>query len=204
MANIRFGVWNMEWMNDLFTDGPSFKEDGKKVRGPSPGYDRNRPTVKDRRESLAGVLNEVDVDVLVIVEGPNKATELQLFFHADVIGTWTCDVQPTKGGSQIVGLAVRTDKGHFSDNPFVRFHIAEGQGGESERLSNATTDFAIDTDDDDIRELHRFERLPLYAEINLVDGKKFRVVGLHLKTKEFFSPMSGPNGGLWQMPTAKK
>lgn len=40
-----------------------------------------------RRASLAGVLNEVDVDVLVVVEGPNKATELQLFFDIDVDGT---------------------------------------------------------------------------------------------------------------------
>lgn len=186
MAMIRFGVWNMEWMNDLFTDGPVFKNDNQKVRGPNPFGSDNRPTVKDRRESLAGVLNEVDVDALIVVEGPNKATELQLFFDTDVDGTWSCDVQPTKGGSQIVGLAVRTDKGHFANEPFVRFHIDEGMGGESERLSNATNDFAIDTDDDDIHELHRFERLPLYAEIHLADDKKFRVVGLHLKSKGIF------------------
>lgn len=186
MANIRFGVWNMEWMNDLFTDGPAFKSDDRQVRGPNPSNKRDEPTVKHRRESLAGVLNEIDVDVLVVVEGPNKATELQLFFDTDVNGTWACDVQPTKGGSQIIGLAVRTDKGHFAPDPFTRFHIDEGQGGESERLSNATTDFVIDTDDDDIRELHRFERKPLYAQIEVADGKKFRVLGLHLKSKGIF------------------
>lgn len=186
MATIRFGVWNMEWMNDLFTDGPAFKNDDQQVRGPNPFNSSNRPTVKDRRESLAGVLNEVDVDALIVVEGPNKATELQLFFDTDVDGTWVCDVQPTKGGSQIVGLAVRTDKGHFANEPFERFHIDEGMGGESERLSNATTDFTIDTDDDEIHELHRFERLPLYAELHLANGKKFRVVGLHLKSKGIF------------------
>lgn len=186
MATIRFGVWNMEWMNDLFTDGPAFKDDDRKVRGPNPFGLDNRPTVKDRRESLAGVLNEVDVDALVVVEGPNKATELQLFFDTDVDGTWECDVQPTKGGSQILGLAVRTDKDHFANEPFDRFHIDEGMGGESERLSSATTDFTIDTDDDEIQELHRFERLPLYAQLNLANDKKLRVVGLHLKSKGIF------------------
>lgn len=149
-------------MNDLFTDGLAFKNDDQQVRGPS----SSKPTVKDRRESLAGVLNEVDLDALIVVEGPNKATELQLFFDTDVDGTWGCKVQPTKGESQIVGLAVRTDKEHFANEPFERFHIDEGMGGESERLSNATTDFTIDTDDDVIRELHRFERLPLYAQPN--------------------------------------
>lgn len=186
MATIRFGVWNMEWMNDLFTDGPAFKDDHAKVRGPNPDRAEDEPTVKQRRASLSGVLNEIGVDVLVVVEGPNKATELQLFFDADVSGTWACDVQPTKGGSQIVGLAVRTDKGYFADPPFTRFHIDEGQGGESERLSQATNAFAIDTDDDDIQELHKFERRPLYAEVQLASGTRFRVVGLHLKSKGIF------------------
>ena len=186
MAVIRFGVWNMEWMNDLFTDGPAFKDDGTKVRGPNPKSENGEPTVKHRRESLSGVLNEIDLDALIVVEGPNKASELQLFFDSDVTGTWTCDVQPTKGGSQIIGLAVRTDKGHFAETPFERFHIDEGQGGESERLSKATNTFAMDTDDDDIKELHRFERRPLYAAIQLADGKSFRVVGLHLKSKGIF------------------
>lgn len=184
MATIRFGVWNMEWMNDLFTDGPAFKPDDETVRGPGAG--KSSPTVKQRRESLSGVLKEIDIDALVVVEGPNKASELQLFFDTDVEGTLSCDVQPSKGSSQIVGLAVRTDKGHFAAPPFERFHIDAGQGGESERLSNATEEFAIDTDDDEIKELHKFERKPLYAEIKLADGKRFRVVGLHLKSKGIF------------------
>ncbi len=186
MATIRFGVWNMEWMNDLFTDGPIFKSDDTQVRGPNPKRERHEPSVKHRRESLSGLLNEIDVDVLVVVEGPNKASELQLFFDSDVNGTWSCDVQPTKGGSQIIGLAVRTDKGHFAETPYIRFHIDEGQGGESERLSRSTNTFALDTDDDDIQELHGFERRPLYAEIQLANNKRFRVVGLHLKSKGIF------------------
>lgn len=184
MTTIRFGVWNMEWMNDLFTDGPEFKSDDEKVRGPSAS--KSGPTVKQRRESLSGALNEIDIDALVVVEGPNKASEIQLFFDTDVEGSWMCDVQPSKGSSQIIGLAVRTDKGHFANNPFERFHIDTGQGGESERLSNATEEFAIDTDDDEIQELHKFERKPLYAELKLADGKRFRVVGLHLKSKGIF------------------
>ncbi len=186
MSTIRFGVWNMEWMNDLFTDGPNFKPDHKKVRGPNPYRENDEPTVLHRRQSLSGVLNEIDVDVLVVVEGPNKASELQLFFDTDVQGTWVCDVQPTKGGSQIIGLAVRTDKGLFANEPFQRFHIDEGQGGESKRLSEATSPFFIDTDDDEIQELYKFERKPLYADIQLSNGKHFRVLGLHLKSKGIF------------------
>ncbi len=107
MTTINFAVWNMEWMNDLFTDGPAFHPDDKRVRGPNPGS-RENPTVQQRRKSLSGAINEMDMDVVVVVEGPNKVDELQLFFDSDVDGDWTCDVQPTKGSSQIVGLAVRT------------------------------------------------------------------------------------------------
>ena len=104
-------------------------------------------------------------------------------------GEWRCDVQPTVGGSQIVGLAVRTDRGVLADPPFERFHIGEGQGGEGQALSEATQPFLLDTDDDELREEHRFERLPLYAEIRLADGKAFRLVGLHLKSKGIFTSL---------------
>lgn len=188
MAKIKFAVWNMEWMNDLFTAGPSFHPDDKRVRGPNPGSHSN-PTVKQRRESLAGAVDEMGLDALVVVEGPNKADELQFFFDQDVQGTWQCDVQPTKGSSQVVGIAVRTDGGKFTNDPFTRFHIGEGQGGESELLSNATVPFLLDTDDDEIKEQHKFERLPLYVQLNLNGNKAVRIVGLHLKSKGIFDSL---------------
>ena len=188
MAIINFAVWNMEWMNDLFTDGQAFHSDDKCVRGPNPGRHGN-PTVIERRTSLSGAINEMDLDIIVVVEGPNKADELQLFFDEDVTGDWVCEVQPTKGSSQIVGVAVRTDTGKFDDPAIERFHVGEGQGGEAAQLSSATVPFLIDTDDDEIQEQHKFERLPLYAQVNIVDGKAFRLLGLHLKSKGIFDSL---------------
>ena len=188
MTTLNFAVWNMEWMNDLFADGPAFKPDNDRVRGPNPGS-RDNPTVLQRRQSLSGAIDEMDVDVLIVVEGPNKADELQLFFDTDVAGTWMCDVQPTKGASQIVGVAVKTSSNKFADPPFTRFHIGEGQGGEAARISEATLPFLLDTDDDDIKEQHKFERLPLYVQINTDDGKALRVLGLHLKSKGIFDSL---------------
>jgi len=188
MSIINFGVWNMEWMNDLFTDGPAFHPDDKRVRGPNP-RSRDNPTVRERRTSLAGAIDEMALDVLVIVEGPNKADELQLFFDTDVAGDWMCDVQPTKGSSQIVGIAVRTDGDKFADPAMTRFHVGVDQGGEAERIGLATLPFLLDTDDDDIREQHKFERLPLYAEVHLAENKRFRVLGLHLKSKGIFDSL---------------
>lgn len=188
MATIQFAVWNMEWMNDLFTGDSQFHPDDRRVRGPNPRSTKN-PTVKQRRESLSGAINDMQLDAIVVVEGPNKAAELQLFFDEDVDGTWHCDVQPTHKSSQIIGIALRTDTGKFAANPLTRFHVGAGQGGESERLSLATQPFLIDTDDDDIEEQHKFERLPLYAQINTADNKHFRVLGLHLKSKGIFDSL---------------
>jgi len=188
MTNLNFAVWNMEWMNDLFTDGPAFKGDNERVRGPNPGKGEN-PTVKERRDSLSGAIDDMNLDVLVVVEGPNKADELKLFFDTDVQGDWRCDVQPTKGSSQIIGVAVRIDLNKFADPPLTRFHIGTGQGGEAARLSTATEPFLLDTDDDEIKEQYKFERLPLYVEINVADGKKIRILGLHLKSKGIFDSL---------------
>jgi hypothetical protein len=75
MPNLKLVEWNMEWMNDLFADdsqAPQFLPDDKKA-GHSSG------TVKQRRDDLSGVIRELDPDVIIVVEGPSRPGELQLF-----------------------------------------------------------------------------------------------------------------------------
>jgi hypothetical protein len=43
-----------------------------------------------------------------------------------------------------------------------------------------------DTDNDDLKEQHKFDRRPLHAEIFPQVGKPFRILGLHLKSKGIF------------------
>ena len=174
MSPIKLAVWNMEWMNDLFVandQSPAFKPDDA-VPAHSPGA-----TVKQRRDDLSGVLKELQVDIVMLVEGPNRSEELQLFFDNDMPGTWQTWVQPTKGQSQLVGIAVRTDEGKFADAPLRTFDTNE----------QAVFDpFPVDIDDDGIVEEYRFERKPLYVEIRPAQGVPFRVLGLHLKSKGVF------------------
>ena len=177
MSTVKFSLWNVEWMNELFTGNPpAFHPDDKK------GY-MTKYAIADRKRDLAGVINEVDSDVWVLVEGPNQSLELQLFFDDPTVnGNWECVVQPA--GSQSIGLAVRTDRGKFAPQPFDWFDIHEAP--EAASLKLATDDFRMDTDGDDLDEVHKFERRPLYAAINTANGKTFRVVGLHLKSKGVF------------------
>lgn len=115
MPDFKLVVWNMEWMNDLFgpnTEPPAFRADDEvPIHHP-------RATVRQRRNDLAGVLGELAPEIVVVVEGPNRSDELQLFFDEDVEGEWSTVVQYSKGQSQNLGLAVRRDGGKFADPPF--------------------------------------------------------------------------------------
>lgn len=190
MAEIKLVVWNMEWMNDLFgpnDEPPAFRPDGDKPQH------NDKTTILERREHLSGVLKEVEPDILVVVEGPNRTGELQLFFDTDISGSWITDVQYSKGQTQNVGVAVRTDLGKFDDPPFKKFDTNNME---------VFDDFVVDTDDDAIKELFKFERRPLYVEISPSDGEKFRILGLHLKSKGIFKSYEWSKW--WQMADANR
>lgn len=180
MQEIKFALWNAEWMNELFEGQPPVFRDGD-----DKGY-MTRQKIKDRREDLTGVINDINADVWVLVEGPNQTEELQLFFdQLELNGKWKCVVQPS--GAQSIGLAVRTDKNLFAQKPFHWYNIEEDAGAEL--LKNATKEFKMDTDGDGLDEVHKYERKPLYASIFLANGKEFRVLGLHLKSKGIFEAL---------------
>ncbi|NNE76476.1 MAG: hypothetical protein HKN31_05320 [Pricia sp.] len=176
MPDIKFTLWNAEWMNEFFTgEPPVFVADSKK------GYMTKR-SIGKRRNDVIGVINDVNSDIWVIVEGPNQVAELQLFFdQPEVHGDWDCAVQPS--GAQSLGLAVRKDPNKFENNSFDWYDVMASPKASALKL--ATDPFQMDTDDDALKEYHKFERRPIYASINLANGKKFRVMGVHLKSKGF-------------------
>lgn len=159
-------------MNDLFDGDGNFHPNDH-----APHHARSTTVIKRRRD-LAGVIDEIQPEVVVIVEGPNKTSELQLFFDSDVTGQWTTYIQGTKGSTQCLGIAVRLDTNKFdAANPLKTFDTA----------NMATFDsFELDNERDGITEIYKFERRPLYAEIKLQNGERFRVFGLHLKSKGIF------------------
>jgi hypothetical protein len=173
MANLKLVLWNMEWLNDLFvadTQAPQFRPDNEKTKTNS--------TVKQRRDDLSSVLRELMPDVVIVVEGPSKPEELQLFFDSIGQGVWTTKLQVSSNSSQNIGVAVRTDTGKFNQQPIKQWDT---------KVDSRFDPFLIDTDNDEIKEQHHFERRPLYVEISPSQGAPFRVLGLHLKSKGIFS-----------------
>jgi hypothetical protein len=191
VSDLRFLLWNMEWMNDLFVSGdeddpPAFRPDDDE-----PAHHRGA-TVRERRDHLSGALDELTADVVVVVEGPNRAGELQLFFDEDVESNWETWVQPSKGSAQCVRVAVRTDHNKFEDTPFELFDT---------NAMEVFGDFLADADDG-IDENYAFEHKPLYVQINPKDGKSFRVLGLHLKSKGIFGAYEWSKW--WQIADANR
>jgi endonuclease/exonuclease/phosphatase family metal-dependent hydrolase len=192
LPDLKFLLWNMEWMNDLFVSG---EEDDPAEFMPDdavPSHHRGT-TVRERRAHLSGALDELAPDVIVVVEGPNRTGELQLFFDEDVEGDWQTWVQPSKGSAQCIGVAVRVDGGKFEDNPLERFET----GGIEEFGS-----FLADADDDGIDENYAFERKPVYVQVNPREGRGFRVLGLHLKSKGIFGAYEWSKW--WQIADANR
>ena len=173
MAIIKLVVWNMEWLNDLFAAGEParFRPDAEKPQHAQEG------TILDRRRDLASVLSELAPDAVVVVEGPSRQEELQLFFDTDVAGQWRVALQQTPGQSQNIAVAVRTDTGKFGADPLQHWNTNQ---------DNRFGPFLVDTDNDDVKEQHGFERRPLYVELRTAGGAAFRVLGLHLKSKGIF------------------
>jgi len=131
--------------------------------------------------------------VVIIVEGPSRPEELQLFFDNIGQGKWVTDLQVSPSQLQNIGIAVRVDTDKFKNPPFLRWDTKNDPRFDP---------FLIDTDNDDIEEQHHLERRPLYAEISPVQGAPFRVLGLHLKSKGIFDAYEWSKW--WEMADANR
>ena len=129
----------------------------------------------------------------MIVEGPNRGGELQLFFDEDVEGEWRTWVQPSRGSAQCIGVAVRVDGGKFADEPLQPF--------DTDGMAEFDA-FLRDSDDDGIDENYAFERKPLYAQVNPRGGAGFRLLALHLKSKGIFGAYEWSKW--WQIADANR
>lgn len=168
MPDLKLMVWNMEWMNDLFTTDSKFRPDNEKCQH------AKSATVLQRRKALAKVIIELNPDILVGVEAPNTTAEWQLFFDTDIPGTWKTHIQRSPGMSQCLGVAVRVDTGRFADAALQTFDTLQ---------MPAFNEWRMDLEDDGINEVYRFERSPVYVSVHTKEGKELRLLGLHLKSK---------------------
>lgn len=124
------------------SDGGSvaIKDPSDRVRGPKPPWKKQNPTVEERLELIKIGLTDLEADIVVVVEGPNKTEELQLLFDTVADGSWTCYILPSryqlypdknrkKASSQCLGIAVRQDAALFKNPSFTSFDSEDVASG---------------------------------------------------------------------------
>ena len=168
---LKFVVWNMQWLNDLFAHGDDsvLLPSDMPVRGPSPRGGDAPPTVEQRSNLIASGLTDLDPDIAVVVEGPDSTDKLALLFDTVARGRWQCHVQrsrspcrpggPIREAPQCVGLAVRTDTGRLADISFAVFDAEDPATGS---FHDATEPFFFDAETGTVEWL-RYEHRALYA-----------------------------------------
>ena len=145
---------------------------------------------------ITDVINALAPDIVVVVEAPNRQTELDHFFGSrrnsgfgQLNGSWRTHLQATHGSSQAIGIAWRTDTGFLDDDSIADLRS---------KNDACTRQFLIDVDGDGVREAYRFARQPLYVEVTPSKGKgnPFHVLGVHLKSKGVFTALEW--GARWR------
>lgn len=200
-------VWNLEWLDDLFLpsrDGLGWRSDDYTgFRGPG-------KTLAQRVQRIADGIKHLDPDILVIVEGPHRQGEFDLFIERCCEGSWDTWLQHTQSPAspapgarvntslQAVGIAVRTDRGAFADPALTPQDAMD----PTTPIGAATEPFFFDTGADKVTEWYRYFRRPAYATVHLADGRDVNLMGLHLKSKGIFSAYEWSRW--WQMADANR
>lgn len=193
---MKLAVWNMEWLNDLVeSDAAALKPDDQNVRGPRPPWKKEGPNVAERVALLREGLADLDPDILLIVEGPDRTEDMEVLMASIADGTWSVYIQRSRFASgpdnprqntstQCVGIAVRTDRNAFADPPMTVTDVEDPAAG---LIHTATEPFFMDLGADKVPEWFRYERRPLWVTIHPAGGQDFNVMGLHLKSKGIFA-----------------
>lgn len=204
-------VWNMEWLNDLVdSEAGALKPDDRNVRGPRAPWKKEGPTVAERVALLREGLADLDPDILIVVEGPDRTTDLEILMASLSDADWAVYVQRSRYPSgpdnprqntstQCVGVALRTDRGVFADTPMTISDVEDPAAG---LIHTATEPFFHDLGADKVPEWFRYERRPLWVTIHPSDGSDFNVMGLHLKSKGVFAAYEWSRW--WQMADANR
>ena len=204
-------VWNMEWLNDLIdSDLGILKPADQNVRGPRPPWEKQGPTVAERIALLREGLADLDPDILLIVEGPDKTEDMEVLMAAISDGHWAIHIQSSRFPSgpdnprqntstQCVGIALRIDRGTFADVPMTVTDLQDPAAG---LIHAATEPFFLDIGADKVPEWFRYERRPLWVTVHPIQGSDFNVMGLHLKSKGVFAAYEWSRW--WQMADANR
>ena len=171
---IKLSLWNMEWLNDLFVSGSGpaqFRPDGEKAAHASRGV-----TVRKRRNDLAAVVTEINLDVVSSLKARSATRNCS---------ACSKPISASVGRRLFSQRRARADGRRCDQHRHWQIDPAATRRLDS-AINPAFQNFQSDTDDDLVEEIYHFERLPVDLEVALSDGKRLRILGVHLKSKAIF------------------
>lgn len=160
----RFGIAtvNGEWMNDWFAPDSG---DGAVWR---PTFVRDGVECDTERAAglLAGLIADLDADVVALQEAPSRAAELALFLDTHLAGRYRFLIGDS-GGAQKLALLAKP--------------VAEAELVPAAGLGDLIEPWLADVDGDGVVNEYQFTRDPLVCRLTL-DGSPLVVVVAHLKS----------------------
>lgn len=183
---MRIATYNVEWFTNLYDRNGEILADG----GWSARYNVTRA---DQLDALGIVFTAMDADAVMIIEAPDNNRRhktvdmLEAFAARYELRTRKALIGYANGTQQEIALLYDPDKMSVRHDPI-------GTSDQSEsRLAAPRFDssYRIDLDIDASPEHVQFSKPPLEIEAKTPDGRVFRMIGVHVKSK---APHGARNG----------
>ncbi len=176
---LRFAVYNMEWMRNLFN-----KDGTPKQMGQGSVEDQKDA---DRSAQLAEVVNSIDPDILCIVEGPDTikngtktaSKQLEAWGNLHALDSNYKAVHGIpSGGQQELCTLYRKDRVHIVHKP-----------EKNAKRHPFDEPFLVDTNESLIKEHYKHYRPPLELSVRMatdINTEIGRIIVVHTKSKGIF------------------
>jgi endonuclease/exonuclease/phosphatase family metal-dependent hydrolase len=177
MPQLKIATFNVEWLISIF--GGQWKNWNGKIPASFPG--RTGPIrlapIKDVPglcQRIAGVIRQVDPDILGIEEGPPLLAQMQLFVRRFLNDRYHV-YQSNEKQQSIFALAKKALVGHLTHEP---------HDGQALALLNGKFPYypwlGFQVQD---RKHHQFDRIPLVLKFRPAGQKELQIVVVHTKSK---------------------
>ncbi|QBF32845.1 endonuclease/exonuclease/phosphatase family protein [Thalassococcus sp. S3] len=168
---MRIATYNVEWFNALFDDTNALSPD----EGPSARHDITR---RQQIDALGQVFRSLDADAVLVVEAPDENTTrstrraLEDFAAAFSLRTRRAAIGFANNTQQEIALLYDPDLMQVRHDPHEDMQAPRFDGT-----------FRIDLDIDATQDAVVFSKPPLELLIDTANGRTFRLIGAHLKSK---------------------
>lgn len=175
---MRIATYNVEWFNSLFDDAGTLLDDDTWS---------GRQDVKrgEQLSALGIVFTALDADAVMVIEAPDhngrRATVPALENFARVMGL--------RARRAIVGFENDTQQEiALLYDPDALTPVHDPKGEETGKHGSPDAPrfdavFRLDLDVDDTLDLIRFSKPPLELDVTTASGMRFRMIGVHAKSK---------------------